>query len=917
MNTRQKMIAALIKALDKTKLVLVERVRHDKTGDHITKKWISADEVKSTDAVLENSNLLAAGHPALKNKPKSSHTAMPNMSALNKLKAKQLAAKPKVVKKPAVPKPPVKKTGASKPADKPKPAPKKPDVPEQSASPKPPTGKAASGSGKASAMVKPQAKKQTAKAKGKTDAKTKKTVPAPEPPKPKPPIVRSDVNALGRADMSAAKIRTILDSVRSDGNADALSEDAAMNAREKAYIKVLNTITDTDTLKKILYTGVIPEDPSATQFMESKLYEHYREITDAPKQPDGYTVQTVLHKAIEPCFPGVSASSLISAAKGDGLAGPEFVFRMAFPAESAMILGSSTNGNRQVPANAETMSYYDMCTTSPAKLFETGRWYASKGQSAADGMRALVQHIADSEPSLSEECKEWQNEFNEVMDVCGGDMEKMNLALNNTYKNVSDVFSENEYNRIVGGVLHLYGASLSDGGSTAFDGDYTQLNAADCLRMTYSTTGTMERQAVMSNIINAFQTTSFTSTVYAEHKVAGFRNTPTQNTKTNVQKNLGALRTTSLDQFKALQEYVTNTVDVPSSKEFNPNYTRAKRMQVSARAENGHEIFTKDPSPVLDAFRRVVSGAASYTGNDGKMKAEDYDPSTLKPARIVDTPEFGPDELLGLRTMAFTRATCTISSVSGSAYDKMKRKVEFVEEGTPDKPTSHLYPERRLIVRGAYKIKNSVMEEKFDARRKADGAKSTKNVYHGTGFSSGCAILHDGQFRFNASLKSCGQTLGPGVYVGKSTGKVAPYAATGLPYGAEKAELMYDGTDAYSQNDFADGVIFGLRMSPGKKSTVVKSSIPAARAKNRNCGGGCDVVEYKGYKAWEAVVSSSDLLCPECMYDVGVRYTDVGQFHSKNVSNTSVYGPNVARKTNKKDHSLIDSYIKKLSYRDR
>lgn len=225
--------------------------------------------------------------------------------------------------------------------------------------------------------------------------------------------------------------------------------------------------------------------------------------------------------------------------------------------------------------------------------------------------------------------------------------------------------------------------------------------------------------------------------------------------------------------------------------------------------------------------------------------------------------------------------------------------MEYKEEA-PEYGGSEMYAERHVVVRGAYEIRNSVLEEQFDARRAADGAKQTQTVYHGTGFAAGCAIIHDGGFKTRGVTSHSGQTLGPGVYVGRSTGKVIPYASTGQCYAAELAELMYE-KDDYSQGGMADDVIFRMRMSSGKKKVTAKS-ISGAHNANKNCGGSADVVELPaghGYKAWEAVASSSDLVCPDIMVDTGLRYKYItAGIHSKNMSGLTSYGPAMAAKTN-------------------
>lgn len=930
MITRETLQQILRKAMNTSKLILVQRVRHDKTGDHITKKWVKPDEVQKTDAVLENKQLLSKDHPALKNKPKPEGSPaaklnpMAKLAALKAKKAQAGAPKPKAAPtKPASPKKP-EASSKMNPASAGKKVPAKPSgSPEEAGTGKMPQPKPAAPKKQAAKKTKPkqpaQKKPEPSKAKPQdTYAKTPQTAAA------KPPIIRSDVNALGRDKMSDAKIRTIMDSVRADGDAAALTDQIAENSREKAYISLLNTISNPQTLKKIIYTGIIPEDAAATSFMENKLYERYSQIRNAPTQISGSRLNSInatISSAIAGYFPDTQKYIVKNALDTTSLAGADFVFRMTYPAESTMILGSASRGNRQVLANSDTMWYKHMDKTSPEHLFGTGKWFAKKGQSAAQGMKELIRHIGASEPTLAQECAEWEKEFTEIMAVCGEDTDRMNLALNNTYDRVADKFTPTEYNKIVGGVMKLYGASLSDDGNTVFNGDYTQLSSADCLRMTYTTTGTMERQAVMANVMNAWHVMRFSQEICPGQKTT-WNNHPGSNSAANVKRNLQALHTLGLNDFRDMQAYVSNTVDRPSTKESNPNYTRSMRTQIAGRAENGDKLFSKDPSPVLDAFRHVVESASSfYQGAKTELQHEAYNPKDMKKAEEFDTPDFGDDELLGLRAMAFTRATCSIQSVTGSAYNKIKAEVEYKEEPAKyNKKGKHLYDERRIIVRGAYKLNNSVMAEKFEERKQKDGVTKTDMVYHGTGFGAGCSVLHDGEFRIKVSGSNSGATLGAGVYVGRSSGKVAPYASTGQCYAAELAELMYENDD-YSQNDFADGIIFQMRMSKGKHHFTAQS-ISSAYSHNKNEGGSADVVSLpagNGYKAWEAVVSDSDLVCPDIMVDAGMRYEYVlSGIHSKNISRLSMYGPNLARRTNRKDHnSLMDAYIKQLNSRNR
>lgn len=462
MRAEMRALHVICKALDKTKLVLVQRVRHDKSGDHVTKKWVSADKVKKTDKVLQTVPF-SVKLPDAKGKPGGPVNPMAKLAATQKKKAsakKQTPAASKSTEKPEAAKP---------------------------AAAKKKTSEAAPG---------PAAKKSAAGKKPDTYAKTE---PA---PKVKPPIVRTDVNALGRKNMSESKISTILESVREGDTGSPLTVKVAENAREKAYVSVLNTITDPGTLHRIAYTGIIPEDESAARFMETKLYERYAQMKNAPKRLSESELESAsrsIREVLKRYFPGTTVHAVDNALNDTSLAGADFVFRLVYPAESTMLLGSMSRGNRQVPANSDTMRYWEEDKTSPANLFGTGKWYAAGGGSPADGMHRLLGHIADHEPSLATEAAAWADEFTQVMDACGNDSGLMNLALNNTYDRVSDVCTPDAYNTIVGGILRLYGASLTDRGNTAFDGDYNQLSAADCMRLTYSETGTPERRAVMTH----------------------------------------------------------------------------------------------------------------------------------------------------------------------------------------------------------------------------------------------------------------------------------------------------------------------------------------------------------------------------------------------------------------------------------
>ena len=906
----------LRKALDKTKLVQVERMVHpSNAAPNTQKKWVKPESVQNSDAVLSHGNLLDKAHPALKNKPKSAVGQKTPTPAGNTETSK--ITPPKSWQKLMA-----KQKGKSTAGTQPPKTEQKPVPPEKQEP-------------KAEAKPKPKKKPETAAGKKQEpNPEVEQTLPeTPEPdtyagskplprPEVKPPINRADVNAIGKREMNAAQLGSVLASIRSDGDENALTDAVAENAREKNYVKLLNGITDKELLRKIVYTGIIPEDDGAAVFVSDKLYRHNKAMQESP--PDYKRDHSInsrigsISVTLSGWYNNVDAIRVKEALNQTGIAGADFVFRTTFPAESAMILGSMTKGNRQVLANSDTMWFRETDKTSPENLFHNVRTYfGSKGQSGSEAVHTLIEHIAQTEPSLAVECSEWLAEYDKIMTACGGDDERMNMALRNTFERVQDEFSAEEYNTIVGGVLKLYGASLSDGGDTVFDGDYTQISQEDGLRMTYSTTGSLERQAVISNVI-----TAVTSAQYSETLMDGTDGAMKTSTKANISRNLKCVPVRSLEQFRDMQDYVTNTLDTANARETNPHYTQAQRCQIAGRAYDATEFFSKDPSPVLDLFRSIVSAPAALSDN---AKHKD---STLPVAEYVrgmrgtpDTtegiPDFGSDDLLGLRAMAFTRAGCSLESIMGDQYAKLKEEAEFPEE----EKGGHLYDERKIVIRGAYRMKNSVQEDRFNERRKQDGNPKTMKVWHGTGYGAGSGIISEG-FKIGGVHKASGSTLGEGAYVGKSSGKVIPYAATGCAYGSEIMELQYDG-DGYSKGDYADGIIMTMKMSRGKVCRTAHS-ISGARGMNKNCGGDADVVILPaghGYKGWEAVAADADLVCPDVIFDAGLRYK-VGPAqmpsHYKNIYRLDEYGPKMGTKTNATGpHSLISHYISKLDGRSR
>lgn len=219
-------------------------------------------------------------------------------------------------------------------------------------------------------------------------------------------------------------------------------------------------------------------------------------------------------------------------------------------------------------------------------------------------------------------------------------------------------------------------------------------------------------------------------------------------------------------------------------------------------------------------------------------------------------------ELRKLREELYSKVHCSLKSCDSATYDNIQTKIkQDWDMGKRSSSGNRLYGHISAVFKGAYKVNNSLQEEKMLENAKKLG-ETPQDFFHGTNHSGATGIIGvDGRFRAPKSsadaskqgLKYAGGMLGSGVYLAKMAGKSAGYFGTwGQSYEPEGCMLM------------CKAVLGNTYVSSGFNSSAPASYDTVSMQAGTNTG-------RTILRADEWCVRNPDFVYPEYIVDMGTK----------------------------------------------
>jgi hypothetical protein len=250
-----------------------------------------------------------------------------------------------------------------------------------------------------------------------------------------------------------------------------------------------------------------------------------------------------------------------------------------------------------------------------------------------------------------------------------------------------------------------------------------------------------------------------------------------------------------------------------------------------------------------------------------KVAKQVRDKLGYKPFQVAnDTPQASSNvpELRQLREELFSKVHCSLKTCDSVQYDAVQTEIKHNwDMGKRDSSGKRLYGHISGIFKNAYKVNNSIQEERMLENAKKLN-ETPQSFFHGTNHSGATGIIGvDGRFRAPKSsadaskqgLKYAGGMLGSGVYLAKMAGKSAGYFGTwGSSYEPEGCMLM---CKAVLGNTYVSSNFSTSSAAPASYDTV---SMQAGTNTGRTV-----------LRADEWCVRNPDFVFPEYIVDMGTK----------------------------------------------
>lgn len=280
-------------------------------------------------------------------------------------------------------------------------------------------------------------------------------------------------------------------------------------------------------------------------------------------------------------------------------------------------------------------------------------------------------------------------------------------------------------------------------------------------------------------------------------------------------------------------------------------------------------------TPVGDLLTKQIATLAKYcpqmetarfnTPEKIQKQVEDkigYKPFEIEPPQTSSGSTTNIPELRKLRDELYSKVHCSLKSCDSATYDNIQTKIkQDWDMGKRSSSGSRLYGHISAVFKGAYKVNNSLQEEKMLENAKKLG-ETPQDFFHGTNHSGATGIIGvDGRFRAPKSsadaskqgLKYAGGMLGSGVYLAKMAGKSAGYFGTwGQSYEPEGCMLM------------CKAVLGNTYVSSGFNSSAPASYDTVSMQAGTNTG-------RTILRADEWCVRNPDFVYPEYIVDMGTK----------------------------------------------
>lgn len=280
-------------------------------------------------------------------------------------------------------------------------------------------------------------------------------------------------------------------------------------------------------------------------------------------------------------------------------------------------------------------------------------------------------------------------------------------------------------------------------------------------------------------------------------------------------------------------------------------------------------------TPVGDLLTKQIATLAKYcpqmetarfnTPEKIQKQVEDkigYKPFEIEPPQTSSGSTTNIPELRKLREELYSKVHCSLKSCDSATYDNIQTKIkQDWDMGKRSSSGSRLYGHISAVFKGAYKVNNSLQEEKMLENAKKLG-ETPQDFFHGTNHSGATGIIGvDGRFRAPKSsadaskqgLKYAGGMLGSGVYLAKMAGKSAGYFGTwGQSYEPEGCMLM------------CKAVLGNTYVSSGFNSSAPASYDTVSMQAGTNTG-------RTILRADEWCVRNPDFVYPEYIVDMGTK----------------------------------------------
>lgn len=239
-----------------------------------------------------------------------------------------------------------------------------------------------------------------------------------------------------------------------------------------------------------------------------------------------------------------------------------------------------------------------------------------------------------------------------------------------------------------------------------------------------------------------------------------------------------------------------------------------------------------------------------------------YKPFEIEPPQTSSGSTTSVPELRKLREELYNKVHCSLKSCDDTTYNNIQTKIkQDWDMGKRSSSGSRLYGHISAVFKGAYKVNNSLQEEKMLENAQKLG-ETPQDFFHGTNHSGATGIIGvDGRFRAPKSsadaskqgLKYAGGMLGSGVYLAKMAGKSAGYFGTwGQSYEPEGCMLM------------CKAVLGNTYVSSGFNSSAPASYDTVSMQAGTNTG-------RTILRADEWCVRNPDFVYPEYIVDMGTK----------------------------------------------